>query len=107
MMLELNWAREDDLVVLFASGDVDLHTAGQLRDAVVSAVGGEDDAPPRQVDVDLGGVPFLNSSGLGALLAGAKEANRLGTVFRVVNLQPAVRRVVEMMGLAEVLDVHG
>ena len=40
-MLELDWARRDDVVVLSASGDVDLHTAGQLRDAVVNAVGGE------------------------------------------------------------------
>lgn len=106
-MLELDWAREVDVVVLSASGDVDLHTAGQLREAVVNAVGGEGGAAPRQVDVDLSGVPFLNSSGLGALLAGVKEANRLGIVFRVLNLQPPVRRVVEMMGLAEVLDVHG
>jgi anti-anti-sigma factor len=106
-MLELDWAREDDIVVLSASGDVDLHTAGQLRDAVISAVSGEGGAAPRQVDVDLAGVPFLNSSGLGALLAGVKEANRLGIVFRVLNLQPPVRRVVEMMGLTEVLDVHG
>ncbi len=107
-MLELDWAREDDVVVLSASGDVDLHTAGQLRDAVVNAVGGGDDGDaPRQVDVDLSGVPFLNSSGLGALLAGVKEANRLGIVFRVLNLQPPVRRVVEMMGLTEVLDVRG
>jgi anti-sigma B factor antagonist len=107
MMLELDWARRDDVVVLSASGDVDLHTAGQLRDAVVNAVGGEGGDAPRQVDVDLSGVPFLNSSGLGALLAGVKEANRLGIVFRVLNLQPPVRRVVEMMGLTEVLDVHG
>jgi anti-anti-sigma factor len=106
-MLELDWARDGDLVVLSAAGDVDLHTAGQLRDAVVSAVGGEDGGAPRQVDVDLAGVPFLNSSGLGALLAGVKEANRLGIVFRVLNLQPPVRRVVEMMGLVDVLDVHG
>lgn len=106
-MLELDWAREDDVVVLSASGDVDLHTAGQLRDAVVSAVSGEGGKAPRQVDVDLAGVPFLNSSGLGALLAGVKEANRLGIAFRVLNLQPPVRRVVEMMGLTEVLDVHG
>lgn len=106
-MLELDWARTGDVVVLSASGDVDLHTAGQLRDAVVSAVGGEDGGAPRQVDVDLAGVPFLNSSGLGALLAGVKEANRLGIVFRVLNLQPPVRRVVEMMGLVDVLDVHG
>ena len=106
-MLELDWARRDDVVVLSASGDVDLHTADQLRDAVVSAVGGEGGAMPRQVDVDLAGVPFLNSSGLGALLAGVQEANRLGIVFRVLNLQPPVRRVVEMMGLTDVLDVHG
>lgn len=105
-MLELGWAREGDVVVLTASGDVDLHTAGQLRDAVVSAVGGDDGGSPRQVDVDLAGVPFLNSSGLGALLAGVQEANRLGIVFRVLNLQPPVRRVVEMMGLTEVLDVQ-
>ncbi|HEY3752982.1 MAG TPA: STAS domain-containing protein [Pseudonocardiaceae bacterium] len=106
-MLELDWARENDVVVLSASGDVDLHTAAQLRDAVVNAVGGEGGTAPRQVDVDLSGVPFLNSSGLGALLAGVQEANRLGIVFRVLNLQPPVRRVVEMMGLIDVLDVHG
>ncbi|HVV23420.1 MAG TPA: STAS domain-containing protein [Pseudonocardiaceae bacterium] len=106
-MLELHSERDGDVVVLSASGDVDLHTAGQLRDAVVSAVGSEDGGAPRQVDVDLAGVPFLNSSGLGALLAGVKEANRLGIVFRVLNLQPPVRRVVEMMGLVEVLDVRG
>lgn len=107
-MLDLRWTREDGVVVLSASGDIDLHTAGELQTAVVEAVTGGDSAapnPPTEVNVDLSGVSFLNSSGLGALLAGAKEATNRSIVFRVLNPQPQVRRVIDMMGLNGVLGV--
>lgn len=61
----------DDLVITVA-GDVDMRTAPRLRTVVEEAV--TLDAGATRVIVDLGDVPFIDSSGMGALLAAKRIA---------------------------------
>jgi anti-sigma B factor antagonist len=55
-------------------GDLDVYTVGSLRDALGKMI--EDDTP--RVVVDLDGVPFMDSSGLGALMGGVRRLREAG-----------------------------
>jgi anti-sigma B factor antagonist len=94
--------REDGAVVLSVIGEVDLHTAPELRAAVRSAF-----ADPRttQLRVDLAGVSFLDSTGVSALVTGHGEAGKRGIPLVVTNPQPQVLKVLRIVGLDDVLGV--
>ena len=60
--------------LLSPSGDLDVYTVGSLRDALGKMI---DDETPKVV-VDLDGVPFMDSSGLGALMGGVRRLREAG-----------------------------
>lgn len=63
-----------DYTVLRPTGDLDVYTVGSLRDALGRMV--DDDSP--KVVVDLDQVPFMDSSGLGALMGGVRRLRESG-----------------------------
>lgn len=60
--------------VLRPSGDLDVYTVGALRDAIGNLI----DTGDTKVVVDLDGVPFMDSSGLGALMGGVRRLREAG-----------------------------
>ena len=72
--IEIEVQEQDQFKVLRPEGDLDVYTVGSLRDALGSIV--EEDTP--KVVVDLDSVPFLDSSGLGALMGGVRRLREAG-----------------------------
>ena len=60
--------------VLKPTGYLHVYTVGSLRDAVGTMI--EDSTP--KVVVELDGVPFMDSSGLGALMGGVRRLREAG-----------------------------
>jgi anti-sigma B factor antagonist len=56
--------------------------------------------------VDLGQVQFIDSSGLGALLSGYKNANLRSSAFALAGLQPRVKSMLELTRLHRVFDIY-
>jgi anti-sigma B factor antagonist len=99
--LELEVDKKADWHVLTVRGEVDITTTPRVRAQLISLLS---DGNP-QVIVDLEGVDFLDSSGLGALVAGLKLArSRAGEMRIVCEHQRSVRKVLEVTGLERVLD---
>jgi anti-sigma B factor antagonist len=72
--VEIQIEDADGYRVLRPSGDLDVYTVGSLRDALGRMI--EEKTP--KVVVDLDGVPFMNSSGLGALMGGVRRMREAG-----------------------------
>ena len=89
------------LAVVTIEGEVDLNTADQVRDAIVGAIA---DWQPKEIQVHLAAVPFMDSMGISALIAGYRAAVASGTVFRVVEPSRPLVGLLEITGL---LDVFG
>jgi anti-sigma B factor antagonist len=81
------------------TGELDVATAPRLRQEAVRLVSGG------QVDVilDLGGVDFLDSTGLGVIIGILKRVRSHGGELVVVGLAPRVRKVFEMTRVIEIL----
>ena len=101
--MELRTERRDrgDVAVLALHGDIDLNTAPSLRLALMEAI----DAGKRIV-VDLEGVDFIDSAGLGVLLGGHERANGAGGELVLVATGRNVLRVLELTGLTRVFELH-
>lgn len=89
------------VVVVVVHGDLDLHSADELGDRLVEAVEGGASA----LVVDLSGVGFLDSQGLGALLRGTRRFGPSKERFRLVVPAAEVRRVFEITALDQVFPL--
>jgi anti-sigma B factor antagonist len=89
--------------VVIMSGEHDLGTVSQVRDALGAAAG-----DGKAVLVDLSSATFVDSSILGALLEARREAREGDRGFAVACSGEAepVRRVLEVTGLADELPVY-
>ena len=72
--IDIDITEATDYRVLKPTGDLDVYTVGSLRDAIGEVVEQEN---PRVV-VDLDSVPFMDSSGLGALMGGVRRLREAG-----------------------------
>jgi anti-sigma B factor antagonist len=100
-------AREDrdGCLVLAVRGEVDLSTGGRLAETAGEVLR---EAGDRPVVLDLLGVEFLSSSGLGVLVSLNDQARASGIPLRVVVDQSRpVMRPIRTMGLDDVLVMFG
>lgn len=84
--------------VLVVTGDVDLATAPELVAAADLLSRSEPDGALR---LDLSGVTFLDSTGIGALLEIRRAAASAGTEVLVVGRSAAVDRVFAVAGITD------
>jgi anti-sigma B factor antagonist len=101
--LEVVVKKSGDVTVVHFAGEVDVASAPELRGRL------EELAPAdTKVIVDLSDVRFLDSTGLGVLVAGWKRfQNREGTSrLSLVVTRPEILRVLEVTGLTDVFTVH-
>lgn len=89
-------------VVLGLYGDVDLHVATNLRDHLTAAIG----EGTSFLVVDLSGVSFIDSMGLGALLGSMKRLRSSGGQFRLVVPCGEIRRILEITLLDRVFVLN-
>jgi anti-anti-sigma factor len=89
------------LAVLTVRGEVDMSTADRLRTEIEDAL---DRWHPKELHVDLAAVPFMDSLGISALVAGYQAAHRADAVFRLVAASPGLVSVLHLSGL---LDIFG
>jgi len=86
---------------LIITGELDFTNCGEVRDAVLGILDADD---CQRLDVDLGGLRFIDSSGVNALVAGLRRADQRQIGYHVGNSTGIVRRVLEILGVDKVLD---
>jgi anti-sigma B factor antagonist len=91
-----------DWTVVQAKGEVDLYTAPRLKDELTGLAGGG----RARVTVDLEGVEFLDSTGLGVLISGLKRCREAGGELKLAAPREPVRKVLSITGLDRVFPIH-
>jgi anti-sigma B factor antagonist len=89
-------------MVLEVGGEIDVYTAPQLRERLVSMV----DGGARHVVVDLGRVEFLDSTGLGVLVGALKRLRGVGGELSLVCNQERLLKIFRITGLDRVFTLY-
>ncbi len=89
-------------VVVAVTGEVDIATAPKLREKLVELAS----QGAQQVVVDLNGVEFLDSTGLGVLIGGMKRLRGLDGDLTLVCTQPRILKVFEITGLNRAFTIY-
>jgi anti-sigma B factor antagonist len=88
--------------VVHVSGDIDIATVDQLEQALTAAL----DDGATDLLVDLSGVPFLDSTGIGVIVTVERRLQDAEGRFALRGLQALPRRVLEIGGLLRVLAIE-
>jgi anti-sigma B factor antagonist len=89
--------REGPHVTVTVTGELDLHSSPVLTDRLAEL------SDVTEIELDAGGVSFIDSAGLRALLVASKAASDRGAELRIVVLSDQMARVVEMAGVTDLL----
>jgi anti-sigma B factor antagonist len=93
---------EDGVAVLHLTGKLNMVSAPTVRERIAALVAGGSS----RVVVDLAGVPFLDSSGLGALIAGLKSARQAGGDLRIAAPSEQTRLVLRLTNMERMLTPY-
>jgi len=100
--LGLDVTESNGWAVLAVQGEVDVYTAPQFREQLIQLV----DEGQRRILVDLEGVEFLDSTGLGVLVGGLKRVRGHDGELALVCTQRRILKVLEITGLTKVFGIH-
>jgi anti-sigma B factor antagonist len=92
----------EDETIITIDGDIDLYSSPELRTVVLKAV-------PKAitgVGIHLGGVSYMDSSGVATLVEGLRSAKEHGKTFALVAPSPSVMKVLELARLESIFEVR-
>jgi len=91
-----------DWTIVEVKGEVDLYTAPRLKEELSSLA----DQGRIHIAVDLEGVEFLDSTGLGVLIGSLRRCRERGGALALVAPREAVQKVLRITGLDKVFPIH-
>ncbi|MBQ2719453.1 MAG: anti-sigma factor antagonist [Clostridia bacterium] len=93
---------EGDTLTATLSGEIDHHSAATARETLDRALFKH---RPRVLCLDLGGVSFMDSSGLGLVLGRAALCEELGAAVRLLRPSLRVRKIFAVAGLDRIENI--
>ncbi len=100
--MQLDIIEQDDIVkITIAEERMDAHNSGDLKEQMLQLF----DEGKCNLVIDLGKVRFIDSSGLGALVSGFKNASAREGSLKLCCLQPQVRSMFELTRLHRVFEI--
>jgi anti-sigma B factor antagonist len=102
MKTQLRTYEDSGAQVVEIQGDIELHCAAQVREELRRVC----EEKGARCIVDMSGVPFIDSTGVGVLVGALKRAREQDGMFAIANPQPRVRRVFEITGLLGALPIY-
>jgi anti-sigma B factor antagonist len=101
MALAVSSEHRGSVAIIRLEGDFDLHSSAQVRSAVEELVG----EGGNEVYLDLSGVDFLDSSGLGTLVGLQKRANRSQVQMALCGLTPQLQKIIDVTHLRDAFTI--
>ncbi|WP_127507619.1 STAS domain-containing protein [Actinoplanes solisilvae] len=92
----------DGLIVATLRGELDLDRADAVRDQLAEIA---TDPACRYLRIDVSGLDFIDSYGLGALVSARNSAAAQGVTLTLAEPSPPVRKAIEVTGLGHVFGL--
>ena len=100
--LETQLKEIDGTKVLDVTGEIDVYTAPQFRDAVNTVI----NSGQKHLVVDMTNVTYMDSSGFGALLSATRRLRPQGGTVNLVKVSSAIDRILTITRLNTVFTTY-
>jgi anti-sigma B factor antagonist len=103
MDLDLSTTDEDGRAVLALNGAIDVESRTKMQNACQTLIS----EGPVALVLDMSGVTFMDSTGIGALVEVSHSAQDAGIVLTIRRPSARVVRILQATGLTDVWDIEG
>ena len=87
---------KDDKMIIYLSGEIDHHSAREIREGVDRLIFSH---RPKVFILDLEGIDFMDSSGLGLVLGRYKKIKETGAEMYIANADERTMKILKMAGV--------
>lgn len=94
--IEVKIEFQDQTMIAYLSGEIDHHTAAEIRAAIDTRIEG---AHPSLLILDFANISFMDSSGIGLVMGRYKLMKEIGGQILVTNPSFHIKRVMILAGL--------
>ena len=101
MNLQVDLVERDSVQRFKIIGEIDTFTAPKLKECLATAENVEN----MQAELDLSEVGYMDSTGLGVFVGFYKAVKANGGHVKIVGVNARLKRLFEITGLAEVMDI--
>ena len=91
-----------EVVTAYLDGEIDHHTAADLRATIDSAV---EEHKPTLLVLDFKNVSFMDSSGLGIVMGRYKTVSEIGGELAIINTSPGIGKVMRLAGMERLAKI--
>ena len=101
-ILQLECTVKDENLVVTFSGELDHHTAKEVRENIDEAY---DDKNARNIIIDLNDLNFMDSSGIGLLMGRYKLVSQNDGKLYIKNVSDRVEKILKMSGILKIVNI--
>ena len=101
-VLSVRFSRQDETVVLHLAGELDVATAPVLQDALCGVI---EDQGNLAVQLELGEMAFIDSTGLSILAGALRRLREKGGDLSLANIRPETLKVFDIVGFTRIFDI--
>lgn len=87
---------KDTVLTAVLEGEIDHHTAKGMRDSIDEDI---EKKRPSLLELDFGGIQFMDSSGIGLIMGRYRLMQSIGGKLKVINLSKSMERMIKLSGL--------
>lgn len=101
-IMEVRQSEISGTALIEVEGDIDLFQSRALREAIADLIA----AGKSRLIIDLAGVAYIDSSGLGVLISARTQLKKAGGDLKISRITDSVRNVVTLTRLNQLLDFY-
>lgn len=94
--MEVKIIRDADIVTAFINGDIDHHSAKEIRETIDTYV---QEKQPKLLNLDFSKVQFMDSSGIGLIMGRYRIMQMINGSLQVINIPEHIKRIIKLSGL--------
>ena len=99
--MEISATKKGHVLTVNLKGELDHHSAKQTRERIDAALR---DTNIRELVLNMKGVSFMDSSGIGVILGRYRTVSARGGTMRIVGAGKSVARILRMAGVSSLLE---
>ena len=101
---ELEMKESDGVLEITLAGEIDHHGAVSVRSRIDDKIS---EIRPKKTVIDLSGIEFMDSSGLGLVMGRYALMQKIGGALSVKNPNERIIRIFEIAGLDKIVEIEG